>query len=205
MVGTTVAAIRATVIRPFVDSPASSLAGSLLPPTLEEEARKATPPPSLEVVSPHLPDSDGPVRGCLQNSWRQWQNISHDRWVTEVIRWGYELEFVSQLPLTPPIPLPLYDPGSEKAMAVDDSVRQMIAKGAVELVDPAKYSTLGFYSRIFVVPKPGVGNWRPIIDLSDLNKFMEVPRCKFETPKSVLQAIGRWDWMASVDLKDAYF
>ena len=88
LVGTTVAAILATVVRPFKDSPVSSLAGSPLPPTLEEEARKATPPPSLEVESPHLPDSDGPVGGCLQNSWQQWQTISHDRWVTEVIRRG---------------------------------------------------------------------------------------------------------------------
>ena len=106
LVGTTVAAILATVVSPFVDNPVNSLAGSPLPPTLVEGARKATPPPSLEVASPHLPDSDRPVGGCLQHSWRQWQTISHDRWVTEVIHRGYELDFVSQPPLTPPIPLP---------------------------------------------------------------------------------------------------
>ena len=60
-------------------------------------------------------------------------------------------------------------------------------KDTVEPVD----SYLGFYSRLFVVPKPGKGNWRPIIDLLRLNEFMTDLKCKFETPKSVLQSIVR--------------
>ena len=109
--------------------------------------------------------------------------------MTDVIRRGYELTFERQPPLSKPITLPSYEPGSERAEALDGKVRQMIPKGAVELVEPAEYPSLGFYSRIFVVPKPGEGNWHPIIDLSELNKFMEVPKCKFETPNSVLQDV----------------
>ena len=82
----------------------------------------------------------------------------------DVIRRGYELAFEGQPPLTRPITLPSYKPGSERAEALDGEVRQMIAKGAVELVEPAEYPSLSFYSRIFVVPKPEEGNWRPIID-----------------------------------------
>ena len=63
----------------------------------------------------------------------------------------------------------------------------MMEKDAVESVDPF----LGFYSQLFFILKPGKGNWRPIIDLSRLNEFMADPKCKFETPKSVLQSIGR--------------
>ena len=61
-----------------------------------------------------------------------------------------------------------------------------IDNGAVELVEPQEYPFLGFYSRLFVVPKPGRGNWHPLIDLSMIHKFMTVPKCKFETPKPVL-------------------
>ena len=195
-------------ILPFEEYSRGSPTGSPLSPTtmLVVERRRAGPPTRPAVASPPpLPSSDGPVGGCLQGSWLEWQKIRQDRWVTDVIRSGYELTFVGQPPLSQPIALPSYEPGSERAIALDDAVRQMIAKGAAELVEPAEYLSSGFYSRLFVVPKPGEGNWRPIIDLSDLNKFMEVPECKFETPKSVLQSVGRADWMASVDLKDVYF
>ena len=44
----------------------------------------------------------------------------------------------------------------------------MVSKGAVEVVDTP---TPGFYSRLFLVPK-AQGGWRPVIDLSPLNKFL---------------------------------
>ena len=45
---------------------------------------------------------------------------------------------------------------------------EMLEKGAIHLVTD---NSLGFYSRIFMVPKQG-GKWRPVIDLSVLNKFI---------------------------------
>ena len=47
--------------------------------------------------------------------------------------------------------------------------------------------------------------WRPTIDLSLLNKMIQVMKFKMETPQQALTAINPGDWMASRDLKDAYF
>ena len=72
----------------------------------------------------------------------------------------------------------------------------LIAKGAVELVP---LPSPGFYSRLFVVWKTS-GSWRPVIDLSHLNRFVDVSHFQMETIQSVCQG----DWMASIDLKEAY-
>ena len=39
----------------------------------------------------------------------------------------------------------------------------------------------GYYSHLFVVPKPG-GRWRPVIDLSRLNKHITAPKFKWIQP-----------------------
>ena len=53
----------------------------------------------------------------------------------------------------------------------------MLAKGALEIArDPGP----GFYSRLFLVEKAS-GGWRPVIDLSHLNNFVQLTSFKMET------------------------
>ena len=83
--------------------------------------------------------------------------------------------------------------------ALHGEVLALLTKGAIKLAP----SSLGYYSRLFVVWK-ALGSWRPVIDLSWLNKFVLQIRFKMESSQSVLRAIWRGGWMVSVDLKDAY-
>ena len=77
----------------------------------------------------------------------------------------------------------------------------MFAKGALEMVrDPGP----GFYSRLFLVEKAS-GGWRPVINRSPLNEFVHLTRFKMETVASVLLSVREGDFLASLDLKDAYF
>ena len=48
------------------------------------------------------------------------------------------------------------------------------------------------------------GSWRPVIDLSHLNRFVDVSPFQMETIQSVLLSVRQGDWMASIDLKEAY-
>ena len=57
----------------------------------------------------------------------------------------------------------------------------LMEKGAVERVEGA---VEGFYSRLFVVPKPD-GTFRPILDLSRLNKFLDPPKFKLDNLQMV--------------------
>ena len=51
----------------------------------------------------------------------------------------------------------------------------------------------------------GEGDWRPVIDLSHLNDFVQFTPFKMETVASVLLSVREGDFLASLDLKDAYF
>ena len=62
----------------------------------------------------------------------------------------------------------------------------------------------GFYSRLFLVEKSS-GGWRPVIDLSPFNEFVQQTPFKMGTASSVLLSVRRGDFLASIDLKDAYF
>ena len=63
--------------------------------------------------------------------------------------------------------------------------------------------SLGFYNRLFLVPKPHQ-RWRPVIYLSRLNTFLLVERFKMETPESIRASLIRGKWVSSIDLSDAY-
>ena len=118
-----------------------------------------------------------------------------------MLRVGYCLPFFSAPPLSNvPIPMPSYSPTSIKGAALEEVTLGLIAKGAVEL---APLPSPGFYSRLFVVWKTS-GSWRPVIDLSHLNRFVDVSPFQMETIQSVLLSVRQGDWMASIDLKEAY-
>ena len=77
----------------------------------------------------------------------------------------------------------------------------MMEKNVLEVVENP---SPGFYSRLFLVEN-ATGGWRPVIDLSPLNAFVLQTRFKMETVASVMASIREGDFMASLDLKDAYF
>ena len=119
----------------------------------------------------------------------------------EVLREGYRIPFLRRPPLSEvPIPMPSYNPLSTKGFALGEVTQALIAKGAVGI---APLPSPGFYNRLFLVWKTS-GSWRPVIDLSTLNLFVDVSHFRMETIQSVLLSVRQGDWMASIDLKEAY-
>ena len=120
-----------------------------------------------------------------------------------VLRDGYRVPFKDSPPplARTPVSFPTYRAGSPRAQALRQEVEAMLAKGALEIArDPGP----GFYSRLFLVEK-ATGGWRPVIDLSHLNDFVQLTPFKMETVASVLLSVREGDFLASLDLKDAYF
>ena len=50
----------------------------------------------------------------------------------------------------------------------------------------------------------GSGGWRPVINLSHLNEFVQLTPFKVETVASALLSVREGDFLASLDLKDAF-
>ena len=118
----------------------------------------------------------------------------------EVLWRGYLIPFARVPPLSQePIPMSSYAPMSTKGVPLEEVTRAFISKGAVELA----LCPLQAFTAVFVVWKTS-GSWRPVIDLSHLNRFLASSPFKMETIQSVLLSIRPGDWMVSIDLKEAY-
>ena len=77
----------------------------------------------------------------------------------------------------------------------------MLRKSAIEKVDQ---STPGYYSTFFIVPKKDGGH-HPVLNLRPLSKRIVYHKFRMETNTSILEKNSQGEWLASLDLKDAYF
>ena len=144
---------------------------------------------------PHLT-----VGGRLQHFCDYWvRNFQLEAMVKGVVTEGYKIPFD---------PLPQFRGirhtplSGEYGHILLEEVDALLAKGAIEpVLDQAMG---GFYSTYFLVPKK-TGDLRPILNLKPINGQIKRPSFKMETVASVMKALNVGDWMASLDLKDAYF
>ena len=72
------------------------------------------------------------IGGCLGYHWRVWESWGADRWVVEVLRFGYRVPFLVTPHLSNvPIPLPSYSPSFIRGLALSAAVADLRAKGAI--------------------------------------------------------------------------
>ena len=195
-----------TMTSPIGAPPRITTSNSGAPPSLPEvagaPAESLIPPREVVGTPPLITEKVG---GCLGSHWRAWERISRDPWVPQVLKEGYQLPFREGLPPLSHIPISFstYPHNSPQFQALELEVADLLKKGAVSEA-PLPLSP-GFYARIFVVPKGDLGvEWRPIIDLSSLNKFVSQTPFKMETSRSVLRSVRRGDFLITLDLQDAY-
>ena len=152
--------------------------------------------------SPFLPPPpirpDLPVGARLLHFAEEWAHITQDSFTLQIVREGYLIPFKDQKPPLSSRPIDL----SSGHPDLQGALQALLEKGAVERVHNP--GSLGFYSRLFLVPKKN-GSWRPIIDLSTLNSFVDIRSFKMETVTSIRNSILPDHWGVSLDLTDAYF
>ena len=141
-----------------------------------------------------------PVGARLQNFWKTWLDLGAGPKIVQILKEGYALPFRTRPNLTrSPTVMSCYANPNKNSYLLE-ALHQLIDKNAVELVH--NQTSLGFFNRLFLVPKP---NNRPILDLSKLNLFLKVEKFKMETPETIRTSLQQGEWVTSVDFKDAYF
>ena len=146
------------------------------------------------------PDSvDGSqVGACLADFAPHWRSLLGNCWATSTVEDGVGIAFQQRPQLAHQcISFRTRNSRQDLQQAVDT----LLLKAAIERV--TNLTSLGFYSRLFLVPKK-TGDLRPVIDLSALNRHMVVPHFKMETQGSVRSAIRSQEWTVSTDIRDAY-
>lgn len=152
-----------------------------------------------------IPKPEIPTGGRLRFFSKAWEKITSDAWTRSVIRSGYRIQFrvrprLRRLPLSHMLTIPS---DQEKLRVLQNEIKAMLQKQAIERVTD-RHNPSGFFSRLFLVRKKK-GGWRPIIDLSHLNRSIVSPHFKMETLDKVRLSLNQGDWVTSLDLKDAYF
>ena len=82
----------------------------------------------------------------------------------------------------------------------DLEVEKLLRNGAIEEVEPCENQ---FLSNIFTIPKKG-GERRLVVDMRDLNNFIEPVHFKMEDLSHLPSVLWRGDFMCKIDLKDVY-
>ena len=159
---------------------------------------------SLRSQPPSRPYEGAPpptmVGGRLRLFAEVWEASIPDCWVRSSVATGYKLEF-SEFP--PPhyqesrVPV---EPTKKAALMA--ALNHLLYQGVIVEV-PAQEQGLGFYSNLFIIPKPN-GDVRPILDLKGLNAYLKVRSFRMESVRSAAAALQKNDFLASIDIKDAY-
>jgi len=135
--------------------------------------------------------------GILKEFINIWSTITNDRQLLDSIK-GYRLPFLT-LPVQKSVPVsPKFNYIEENA--IDKSLDKLLRIGAIQL---ARHEKGEFISNIFVVSKPN-GDYRLIINLKQLNAFLDCPHFKMEDYRTVCNLLKQDDFLATLDLKDAY-
>ncbi len=129
-----------------------------------------------------------------------WAQLTQDPWVLATVTSGFKLEFIDYPPFQRHIP-PNATMDASQFSLCDEEVNALITKGAV--VEAG--AEVGYISRYFLVPKKGPNNWRPIINLKPLNQFLKYRHFKMEGIVTVRHTVRQGDFMAKIDLTEAYF
>jgi len=125
-----------------------------------------------------------PPTACLPHCIENWWVITTDQWILQVVR-GYRLELTAP-PCQRSQPVTVVTHSNQSL--VEEEVQKLLVKGAIQRVSPCPDQC---FSRIFLVPKKD-GSFRPTAHFKMENLAMR---------KDLLR---KEDWMASIDLKDAY-
>ena len=144
-----------------------------------------------------------PVGARQQQFWEKWKALDSSPKVVTILTEGYTLPFRFRPNLTrsPTVISNYVNP--QRQFHLLEALYQLTNKNAVEPV--ANQNSLGFYNRLFLVPKPN-NRWRPILDLSTLNTFLnKTESFKMETPETIRTFLQVGEWITSIDFKDAYF
>ncbi len=141
-----------------------------------------------------------PVGGRLLHFARTWGLVTSDQWVLQTIQSGYKLEFTSPPPSYHTFRHTKIPSEPERRQALFSEVKDLSDKAAITIVPPRQAA---FTSTFFLTTKRS-GEWRPILNLKPLNRFIRPRPFKMESLAAVLPELSKGWYAASIDLKDAY-
>lgn len=142
------------------------------------------------------------ITGRLTNFLPQWQEITNVPVILSYIT-GYHIEFDIEKPIDYSKSKSIYKPlVLAQEQFFEQEIAKLLIKGVLEQVP--EHSPFEFISSVFFRPKPD-GTSRMILNLRNLNESVKYYHFKMDTLQSAMKLVEPNSYMASIDLKDAYY
>ena len=136
--------------------------------------------------------------GNIKNHLEDWKKITSDKNILDIVQYGLELNFIDD----PPEKSPFEYPRSQRECRImDDEVSYMLKKEIIERCCSEKGE---YFSNLFTAPKKD-GTYRTILNLKFLNKECNTAHFKMESLKQALHMVRPGAYLASIDIKDAFY
>ena len=137
------------------------------------------------------------VAGNIANLISSWRSITTDPSILEIVS-GYFIEFES-MPFQSAVPHIAFSKRDDLIIAGE--INKLLEKG---VFNKTTHCDNEFISTVFTRPKKD-GSHRIILNLKQFNKCIPYQHFKMDTLKTVLNLIEKDCFLASLDLKGAYY
>lgn len=132
--------------------------------------------------------------------YENWRNITGDPSILDAVHHCH-IEFLDGLnPVQSFCKQSKFNPVEDKV--VNEEIKKLLEMQVIKVVD---HHPQEFISPIFVVPKKNPGEYRMILNLKKLNESIPYCHFKMDTFESVLKLVKPGCYMASIDLRHAYY
>ena len=129
-----------------------------------------------------------------------WNLLTTDKWILQAVS-GYKIPFLRPLHQWR-ARLTVVQEGQPTEL-MKGAIQSLISKGAISVVNPCPQH---FISTLFLVKKGrGTGEFRTVINLKALNRFLPKEKFKMEGLHTACSLLRKGDYMIKLDLWDAYY
>ena len=167
-------------------------------PSTSSHTMHALQSKGVKVVATEIASKNFPLADRIAHFCSNWEAITQDSWVLQTIL-GFRIEFLQTPYQSHRPPQILFTLEEERCM--QEEIQGMLNKHAISWIGSTQE---GFSSQMFLVPKRD-GRQRPVINLKQLNQSVKTEHFKMEGIHVLRDLLKAGDWMAKIDLKDAYF
>ena len=138
--------------------------------------------------------------GNIRNYIRNWKKFTSDTNILDTVENGLKLAFCNDyLPEKGPFE---YKRQAREKIIIDDEIQKLLSKQVVERTTMGEEGE--YFSNLFTALKKD-GTYRTILNLKFLNKECRKDHFKMETLQQVLHMVKPGAYLASIDIKDAFY
>ena len=152
-----------------------------------------------DFYKPHLICDDS-LAGRIRHFVDNWKEITSDPVILGIVK-GAKIEFSKEYGVPVQNSKPVAKLHGSEAEFVNTEIDKLLVKGVIihSESEPGE-----FLSTIFLTPKKD-GSFRLILNLKELNEYVQYHHFKMDTVNTSFTLLFRNCYLASVDLRDAYY